>query len=133
MTGNVWRKKYICIILIAALFLSGMCFVCMEAEAVSFSAHQGELTSKVYSSDSFSQKEHVTSEELSGLAHISRGMGLERELREKLTGIILIFLLAASGIHNGFVRRFRRIKRKMIRSRDRIVYYIHQKDGSKAY
>ncbi|MDO5345745.1 MAG: hypothetical protein Q4E91_08380 [Lachnospiraceae bacterium] len=131
------KNRWLCIVLIMGVLLTGICYVCMEAESVriAMDTSDGKLISDFFTQAAFAQKEHVNSEEVSGLTLFSQG--IETEEREQRTEdaqarLLFFFWLAVLPIlshcnakNNWNLMEVSKQKQNIL------ISYIHQKDGSK--
>lgn len=132
-----WKRRWICMILMVGVLLTGISYVCMEVDSVctALDVSSGKLTSGFLSQSTFSQKEQVDSEEVSGLRFYSEGdeaQDLAQERKDAETRLLLILLLVLLPMLSCCQAEGNWHMMEVIKQKQRLlILYIHQKDGSK--
>lgn len=128
------KRKLFCVILAAAMFITGMCFAGEEADAWFAYQENSDCTSTNIISATLPQSTQNDAEEISGVRMAmdrvtATGKALERNpVRIGLILLFLAFLLE----NTHYLMEIRRLFAKnSTNSKDVIIRYIHRQDGLK--
>lgn len=127
------KKSWLCLFLVLAMAVSGMCFADVKADSFFGSADSGNIFCSLVSPP-LSHSSQIRAEEISGLRPLSRILEkTERVLTQNSVrvGLVLILLAVLLAGSHYFLKVKMLCAYHRAASSDVIIRYIHHQDGMK--